>query len=506
MSVRASPASVRKTIELIVSDPARSWTLTSLAAACGVAPRTLQKQFRRHTGRGPIEYLRDARLDHVRQTLLRASDRASIADIAMRSGFNHLGRFAAWYRERYGETPSATLRRMQTHAGRQAPILPLLSATLERPAVVVLPFDLVGHEASRAAGMPEHIAAALVRLRWINVSLSAKARYWLRGKVRANGGGRLRVTVLLGDSSSGRVIWADHWEGRCDDAFEFEERVAAAVARAIEPTLQEAEIDRASSKVPEASSAWELSMRAMPLVLSYKSASAAVALEFLERAMELAPHDPLPVALASWCRGMRGCLHLTPHPEVERKAAHALAAQAAALKKTCAITETALVAGFTLSHDLSTAASHAHRALALDGGSAWAWARSGWIGAYRGEAGAVERLQIARALAPRDRLLSSSCCFGIAAPYMQAERHNDGIRWIKRGLAEHPGAVRIYPFLAAAYALEHRKEETARTLAELRRSQPDITIAEVKTGWPFEKRFLDRIADGLESAGLRPGP
>lgn len=29
-----------------------------------------------------------------------------------------------------------------------------------------------------------------------------------------------------------------------------------------------------------------------------------------------------------------------------------------------------------------------------------------------------------------------------------------------------------------------------------------MTITEVKSGWPFEAWFLDRVAEGLESAGM----
>jgi AraC-like DNA-binding protein len=34
----------------------------------------------------------------------------SVAEVAARWGFSHLGRFAAAYRKRYGESPSHTLR------------------------------------------------------------------------------------------------------------------------------------------------------------------------------------------------------------------------------------------------------------------------------------------------------------------------------------------------------------------------------------------------------------
>ena len=45
------------------------------------------------------------------------------------------------------------------------------------------------------------------------------------------------------------------------------------------------------------------------------------------------------------------------------------------------------------------------RALSVDGGSAWAWSRSGWIDVYRGDPkSAIERFKIALELAPDDAL------------------------------------------------------------------------------------------------------
>lgn len=42
--------------------------------------------------------------------LLRGADGLTVADVAMRWGLMHTGRFAAAYRRTYGESPSETLR------------------------------------------------------------------------------------------------------------------------------------------------------------------------------------------------------------------------------------------------------------------------------------------------------------------------------------------------------------------------------------------------------------
>jgi TolB-like protein len=425
----------------------------------------------------------------------------TVTEVAARCGLNHTGRFAIRYRQRYGETPSETLRRRQIDVADGASP-PLLLAALERPRIAVLPFALVGPDAQFAAGMPEGIASALLRLRWIVVSATPDARYRVTGKVHGDGRGWLRVTVILIDAGTDRILWADHWDGKCDNAFEFEERVAVRIARAVEPALRHAEIDRVSRKEPNELTAWDLTMRALPGVLSYEAAAEARALELLEQAMEMAPNDPLPISLAAWCHGVRGCLHFSPRPREERKAALQLAARAAALRLGDALTETALAAGYTLAHDLVTAGIHADRALTLDGGSAWAWSRSGWISAYSGDGEkAVERLQIARSLAPSDPL-SSRCCFGIASAHLLAGRYDEEIRWIRRGIAEGASAASMAPFLASAYALENRKDEARRTLAECRRIYPNLTIAQIRSGLPFGEVFFDRVAEGLESVGL----
>src|SRR5262245_16295146 len=105
------PRSLKKAIERLEAEPASSWRLATLAAACGIAPRTLQKHFRRFVGRAPLAYLREVRFERARRELLGAAETVTITEIATRCGFAHLGRFANEYQRRCGESPSATLRR-----------------------------------------------------------------------------------------------------------------------------------------------------------------------------------------------------------------------------------------------------------------------------------------------------------------------------------------------------------------------------------------------------------
>jgi transcriptional regulator GlxA family with amidase domain len=72
--------------------------------------RTLQEGFHRHVGMSPMAYLRTVRLRRAHRHLRSAhpSD-VTVASIAHRWGFSHLGRFAAAHKAMFGETPLQAL-------------------------------------------------------------------------------------------------------------------------------------------------------------------------------------------------------------------------------------------------------------------------------------------------------------------------------------------------------------------------------------------------------------
>ncbi|MDD0838709.1 AraC family transcriptional regulator [Curvibacter sp. HBC61] len=81
--------------------------LVDLAQAAGVSVRTLTLLCQRHRGSTPMDLLRAMRLDAVRAHL-QSDPQASVTTCALEYGFGHLGRFSAYYRERFGELPSET--------------------------------------------------------------------------------------------------------------------------------------------------------------------------------------------------------------------------------------------------------------------------------------------------------------------------------------------------------------------------------------------------------------
>lgn len=106
------PAAVRRSIDFVESHLDEGLTVSRLAREVGVNARTLQISFAEHLGTSPSAYIRDLRLARVREGLAAARpEDVSVTELATRWGFANMGRFSAYYRRKYGELPSATLRR-----------------------------------------------------------------------------------------------------------------------------------------------------------------------------------------------------------------------------------------------------------------------------------------------------------------------------------------------------------------------------------------------------------
>ncbi|ORX04873.1 hypothetical protein AWC29_13340 [Mycobacterium triplex] len=108
----AAPRAIRNAVEIIEENAHLPLTLSLIAARSCVSVRSLQLGFRRYLGVSPMAYVREVRLHRAHRTLLESDpSMTTVASVAHRWGFTHLGRFAAAHAARYRETPVETLRR-----------------------------------------------------------------------------------------------------------------------------------------------------------------------------------------------------------------------------------------------------------------------------------------------------------------------------------------------------------------------------------------------------------
>jgi AraC-like DNA-binding protein len=94
-------------------------SIEKIADAAATSHRTLHRAFQVVLDETPYSYVQTLRLNRIRHDLVTDADAAlTITSAAHRWNITELGRFAAWYRDLFGELPSQTLMRHHQSARR----------------------------------------------------------------------------------------------------------------------------------------------------------------------------------------------------------------------------------------------------------------------------------------------------------------------------------------------------------------------------------------------------
>jgi AraC-like DNA-binding protein/tetratricopeptide (TPR) repeat protein len=495
------PRGVRRALDAMRADAGRDWSLAELAGVAGVSSRTLQRQFRIFLGKAPRTALRDVRFESARRELLQGTPDAKVTNVALRCGFPHCGRFSVEYRRRYGETPSQTLKWQAVFVGALTSMPSLLVSSRDRPKIALRPIDTSPENSDIARSIADELATALTRSGVSVTNQPGSARYHLTGVIRGSDR-QTRLTFRLIDAETGRHLSAHRCDGALGDDATPDEHLATRIVAALQPCLRLAEIDRASRKPDVDLSPHDLALRAMPCVLSLNADSNAHALDLLERAMERDPDHALATALAAWAYGQRVIYHFAATPNEDRARSAELARKAQTLAGDATVLAI-LGNALTFLHDLDTADLVIRKALSIDGGSAWAWSRSGWLDVYNGHAeSAIERFKIALELAPNDCLAFNSMV-GLGCAHFGTGRYLDAAGWQQRALVEHPSATWIHRTMCPAYVLVGAESEARRSVTALREHYPELTVSGVQQGMPpLPRSYCDLVFNTLHSAGL----
>ena len=108
-----APSVVARAIDVMHERFAEPLRMQDIADAVDVPERTLRDAFQRFKGASPMQLLHQVRLERAHERLSRIDNLQSVSDIALDCGFSHLGRFSIVYREKFGESPSDTYRRIK---------------------------------------------------------------------------------------------------------------------------------------------------------------------------------------------------------------------------------------------------------------------------------------------------------------------------------------------------------------------------------------------------------
>lgn len=394
----------------------------------------------------------------------------------------------------------------------------------DRPAIAVLPFvNMSGDQEQEyfSDGISEDIITALSKLRWFfviarNSSFTYKGkavhmkqiaeelgvRYVVEGSVR-KGGDRVRITAQLNDAGTGSHIWAERYDRGLADVFAVQDEITEAIVAAIEPQLYAAENFRAQRKAPESLDAWDLVMRALSHYWRVTRQDNVVAQALLEKAVSIDPNygQALSLLAASHIFSAHmGWTELTAAlPLAERSALDAILSDSEDPWAHCALACAYL---FT-HHQIEDCLAEFELALRLNPNFSLAQGYYGLALSYCGRwEEAIEAASRALRLSPRDPF--TAVYNGIAA-YAQflGRNYHEAMRLARESLRQRGDFVGAHRVLTAAAAMAGETDVARAALRDLRRAQPNISLAWIASNMPIRQE-LDRehYLEGFRRAGL----
>jgi TolB-like protein len=394
---------------------------------------------------------------------------------------------------------------------------------IDRPAIAVLPFINMSGDPEQeyfSDGISEDIITALSKLRWFvviarNSSFIYKGRavhirqiadevgvdYVVEGSVR-KGGDRVRITAQLNDVATGGHIWAERYDRNMADVFAVQDEITEAIVAAIEPQIYAAENFHAQRKPPNSMDAWDLVMRGLSHYWRVTRQDNLVAQALLEKAIAIDPNygQALGVLAASHT--------FNAHMGWEDMATAAPLAERFALAAILADSEdpwahSALACVYLYSRRFEDSLAEFELALRLNPNFSLAQGYHGLALSYCGRwEEAIVAVRRALRLSPRDPYSAIYCGIAAYAHYVGRNYH-EAMRLAREGIRQRSDFVGAHRVLTAAAGMAGQLEVGRAALQELRRAQPNISLAWIASELPIQHpAALQHYVDGFRRSGL----
>lgn len=450
----------------------------------------------------------NSRINAARKALGDDGEAQRLIKTVPRKGFRFVGEVLEQ------DPATATAATIQATPARAAP---------DRPAIAVLAFENMSDDPEQeyfCDGISEDILTALSKVRWFlviarNSSFTYKGRavhireiadelgvgYVVEGSVR-KAGDRVRITAQLNDATTGSHIWAEHYDRELGDVFAVQDEITNAIVAAIEPQIYAAENFHARRKQPASLDAWDLLMRALSHYWRITRQDHLMAQQQLEQAIAIDPDygQALSLLAASHMFGVHlGWAELATAAPIAERAA--LAAVRSDHEDPWA--HTALGSVYFSTRRLDDALSEFEQALALNPNFSVAQGYYALALSYAGRSNeSYEAAQRAIRLSPRDPSLA--IYYGIAGYARFTERHYDEAIALAREAIRHRGDLTgAYRVLAVSAGMSGDTKLAESALTELRRTQPNISLAWIATQLPWNSDAdREHYLEGFRRAGL----
>jgi len=390
-----------------------------------------------------------------------------------------------------------------------------------RRSIAVLPFDVIAgdeHTEAVADGLVEDIISALAA--WKHIPVASRnstfayrgksmdirqvaeelgVQFVLEGSLRQSGK-KVRVAAQLIDGTNGNHLWAEHYDGVGEDAFDFQDRITRRIAAVIEPAIFAAEARHLVSKQAATFDAWDHLVQGRKLIEVFHPEEVEEGIGHLHVAIDLDPGFAEAYAWIGWAHWFRAWAHWVEDETSEYQEAIEWARKAIAIDPQNVVAHMTLAEAYLFRGDYHRGRREAQIALQSNPNATVSYFVLGAANLFSGDpAAAIESSETSIELDPIGISAFASHAIAGGAHFVLGE-YDEAIVHARDALTMRGGYLHARVVLTASLAKSGAIGEAQAEAAEILRISPDFTIDLINQ--PYQPEHLAALIDGLRLAGL----
>jgi DNA-binding SARP family transcriptional activator/uncharacterized protein YukE len=393
-------------------------------------------------------------------------------------------------------------------------------ATGRRASVAVMPFvDGTGDRGGWADGLAHDVITRLAKLRSVfviaqgtvfalrdrsmgpeEVGRTLNVDYVMNGTVQRRGN-RLTVSVELTETRTARIVWADTFDGKVDDAFTFLDEIGNRIVASAAGEIETAERNRALLKAPSSLDAWEAHHRGLWHMYQFDKAENERAQQFFEMAVRLDPTFARAHAGLSFTHFQKAFQGWAPR-DTEMNRAYEAAGRSLMADDRDPAAHWAMGRALWLRGQQDQSVNELERAVDLSPNFAMGHYSLAFVRSQAGDARkAIEAADHSRHLSPFDPML-----FGMlgarAMALVRLDRIDEAAEWAVKAAARPNAHAHISALAAYTLALTGSLDDARARAASIRRKLPGYAVTDFLAAFRFEPHAEAVFRRGAQRIGM----